>query len=136
MSHRRPGGRYSPAKRRAICRPLAFVLYRRYHAVHGLPRPSSSPVNNHPEIPRLKKFLRKLEHVQSNADVKLLLSECPEPNAPGRRFYSNLAFFIEHLVPPRSAGISETMLYVKLAERLRPLVAKQVMTHEHEWWRL
>jgi hypothetical protein len=65
------------------------------------------------------RFLHKLDEVQSNADVKSLLSECPVPTDAGYRFYSDFAFFIEHLVPPRTADISETQHYIKLSERLR-----------------
>jgi hypothetical protein len=41
------------------------------------------------------------------------------PTTVGHQFYSNLAFFIEHFVPPRTADVGETLLYIKLSERLR-----------------
>lgn len=86
--------------------------------------PSSRPQPKSAERDRrdsdvLKKFLRKLEDAQSNADIKSLLSECPTPHAHSYQFYLNLAFFVEHFVPPRSAGISETVHYIRLSEKLR-----------------
>jgi hypothetical protein len=65
------------------------------------------------------RFLHKLEEVQTNAELKSLLSECPSQTAADHRFYSNLAFFVEHLVPPRGADMSEIQLYIKLPQRLR-----------------
>jgi hypothetical protein len=65
------------------------------------------------------RFLRKLEEIESNAELKSLLSECPSPTAAAHRLYSNLAFFIEHFVPPRDADASEVQVYIKLAQRLR-----------------
>jgi hypothetical protein len=65
------------------------------------------------------RFLRKLEKIESNAELKSLLSECPSPTASAHRLYTNLAFFIEHFVPPRNTDASEVQVYIQLAHRLR-----------------
>ena len=70
------------------------------------------------------RFLHRLERVQTSAELKSLLAECPPPTAVGYQFYPNLAFFIEHFVPPRGADVSETLQYIKLSEKL-PLAAKK-----------
>ena len=86
--------------------------------IRYMARPTSGEID-HRDSAALKKFLHKLAEIQSSADVKSLLADCPSPSAASYRFYSNLAFFIEHFVPPRTADISETQHYIRLAERLR-----------------
>ena len=65
------------------------------------------------------RFLHKLEAAKSSAELRSLLAECPPPTAVGHQFYSNLAFFIEHFVPPRAADVAETLQYIKLFDKLR-----------------
>jgi hypothetical protein len=79
----------------------------------------NSGASNRPDSEGLKKFLRKLADAQSSADVNRLLAECPSATAGSFWFYWNLAFFVEHLVPPRGAGRGETQLFIKLYEKLR-----------------
>lgn len=86
--------------------------------MRSMAQPTSGETD-HRDSAALKKFLHKLEEVQSSADVKSLLAECPSPSAAAYQFYSNLAFFIEHFVSPRTADASETQAYIKLAGRLR-----------------
>jgi hypothetical protein len=80
---------------------------------------SNSGAINRQDSGAPKKLLQKLDDAQSSEDVERLLAECPSPTAASYRFYWNLAFFVEHLVPPRDARSDETQLFIKLYERLR-----------------
>jgi hypothetical protein len=64
------------------------------------------------------RFVLKLETVHAFGDAKTLVSEGPRLDTPGSRFYLNLAFFIDNLVPPRGASVREKLLYIQLIARI------------------
>lgn len=63
-------------------------------------------------------FRPKLEAVQNFAGAQILAAETPPPNAPGRRFYSNLAFFLSSFGVPGGSSYAEKALYLQLIKRL------------------
>jgi hypothetical protein len=64
-------------------------------------------------------FCSGLERAQSYADAKALAMRMPPPDAPGRRFYTSFAFFLEHFAVPGGADYDELQLYLGFIRRLR-----------------
>jgi hypothetical protein len=56
-------------------------------------------------------FRPRLESVASFTDALQLMSESVPPDAPGRRYYSNLAFFMQGFSPPAGANALELRQY-------------------------
>lgn len=78
-------------------------------------------------------FRQKLEVAQTYEDAVKLHSQAPPESAPGRRFYSNLGFFlINNFAPPSGANQTERTNYLRLikvfdeAGRLKPGTRQQV----------
>jgi len=65
-----------------------------------------------------EQFQPKLASLQSYEDGEKLVAEAPHPDAPGRGYYSNLAFFLQNLSFPNGAGYAERVLYVQFLERM------------------
>ena len=63
-------------------------------------------------------FRPRLEALETYVDAKLLMAEAPRPDAPGRRYYSNLAFFLQTLVVPADSTYEERALYLRFIQRL------------------
>jgi hypothetical protein len=63
-------------------------------------------------------FRPKLEAVQNLAEAHILAAQTPPPNAPGRRYYSNLAFFLGCFGVPGGSSYAEKALYLQLIARL------------------
>lgn len=63
-------------------------------------------------------FRPKLDAVQNLAEAYELSAETPPPNAPGRGYYSNLAFFLQCFGVPGGSSYAEKGLYLKLIARL------------------
>lgn len=61
-------------------------------------------------------FHHKLRAVQSMAGAVELVSEAPPVGAPGRRYYTNLVYFLENFMPPGDANAVELGLYVQLIQ--------------------
>lgn len=59
-------------------------------------------------------FRPKLEAAKTYADAIKLHSQAPPPDAPGRRFYSNLGFFLQGFTPPDGANLTERANYLRL----------------------
>ena len=60
-------------------------------------------------------FRQKLEAAQTYEDAIKLHSQAPPESAPGRRFYSNLGFFlINSFAPPSAANLTEKTNYLRL----------------------
>jgi hypothetical protein len=59
-------------------------------------------------------FYSKLSAVQSHIDALRLLSEAPAPDSPGRRYYSNLGFFLQSYAAPAGASFVELNEYHRL----------------------
>ena len=63
-------------------------------------------------------FREKLEAVCDPVEAKLL-AHASRPSSPGRRYYSNLAFFVDHAFQrPAGASQVELGLYIGLIRRL------------------
>ena len=63
-------------------------------------------------------FRPKLDAVQNLAEAHELAAETPPPDAPGRRYYSNLAYFLQCFGVPGGSSYAEKGLYLKLIARL------------------
>src|SRR5215216_395182 len=63
-------------------------------------------------------FRPKLDAVQNLAEALELAAETPPPDAPGRRYYSNLAYFLQCFGVPGGSSYAEKGLYLKLIARL------------------
>lgn len=63
-------------------------------------------------------FRPKLEALQSFAEAQQLVTEAPPPDSPGRRYYSNLGFFLQAFTVPMGSSHTEKALYLQLTQRL------------------
>ena len=63
-------------------------------------------------------FRPKLDAVQNLAEAHELAAETPPPDAPGRRYYSNLAYFLQCFGVPGGSSYAEKGLYLKMIARL------------------
>ena len=63
-------------------------------------------------------FLPKLAALQTIVEAQLLVARGPRPDAPGRRYYSNLGFFLEVFTVPAGSNQTERELYIKFIQRL------------------
>lgn len=63
-------------------------------------------------------FRAKLDAARNYKDALLVVHDAPSPDAPGRRFYSNLGFFLQAFTVPDGANSAELALYQQLIERM------------------
>lgn len=63
-------------------------------------------------------FRPKLDALQSYVEALQLVAEAPPPDAPGRRYYSNLGFFLQAFVVPMGSSFVERALYLQFIRRL------------------
>jgi len=63
-------------------------------------------------------FRPRLDALQTFLEAKKLMAESPPPDAPGRRYYSNLAFFLQAFIVPMGSSYAEKALYVQFNQRL------------------
>lgn len=80
-----------------------------------------------------EEFRPKLEAAQTYTDAVRLHSQAPPVDAPGRRYYSNLGFFLIHgFAPPPAANSTEWTHYLRLIKNfdevgiLKPGARQQV----------
>jgi hypothetical protein len=59
-------------------------------------------------------FYPRLTAVQSLNDAIALMGEVVPPDTPGRRFYSNLGFFLQTFSAPAGASLAELTEYARL----------------------
>src|SRR5688572_848259 len=59
-------------------------------------------------------FYPKLVATQTYIEAVRLLSESPIPDSPGRRYYSNLGFFLQSYAAPAGANGAELIEYRRL----------------------
>jgi hypothetical protein len=62
-------------------------------------------------------FRPRLAAVQTFVEARLLAAETPPVGSAGRRFYSNLSFFLMAFEPPAGASHEEKRLYLQLVRR-------------------
>lgn len=65
-----------------------------------------------------ERFLPRLEALKTMEDAYQLVAEAPPPDAPGRRYYSNLGFFLQGFMPPMGSSYGEKGLYLQFIQRL------------------
>jgi hypothetical protein len=65
-----------------------------------------------------EQFRPRLEALQSYEDALRLVNQAPPPDSPGRRYYSNLGFFLQNFTPPMGSSSSEKSLYLKFIQKL------------------
>jgi hypothetical protein len=63
-------------------------------------------------------FRSRLEALTSFAEAQLLVDEAPPPDSPGRRYYSNLGFFLQAFTVPMESSYAEKALYLQFIQRL------------------
>ncbi len=63
-------------------------------------------------------FRLRLESLNSFVEALLLIREAPPPDSPGRRYYSNLAFFLDEFTIPAGSSREEMELYLRFIQRL------------------
>jgi hypothetical protein len=75
-------------------------------------------------------FEPKLAAVNSLSDAIALHKQAPGVNSPGRKFYSNLGFFLMNLSPPHGANRTELRHYlriVRLFEKPSPEIEAKLL---------
>jgi hypothetical protein len=66
-----------------------------------------------------EQFHPRLAALTTYDEARLLVSETPPPDSPGRRYYSNLGFFLSgSMVPPLGSSYAEKALYLQFIQRL------------------
>lgn len=63
-------------------------------------------------------FLPKLEALQSYAEALQLVAAAPRPDSPGRRYYSNLGFFLQAFTVPDGSSYTEKVQYLCFVKKL------------------
>jgi hypothetical protein len=61
-------------------------------------------------------FVPQLEAVTTYTEAMRLVAASPPPGAPGRTYFSNLAFFLQSFAPPAGAGGAEIAQYLRLLQ--------------------
>lgn len=65
-----------------------------------------------------EEFKPKLTNLKSYEDAKILVNQAPPPDTPGRKYYSNLGFLLQHFAVPANSSYEEQSLYLQLIRRL------------------
>ena len=65
-----------------------------------------------------EQFRPKLAALQTFADAMALVDQAPRPDTPGRKFYSNLGFFLQAFTVPDGSNGEERALYLEFVRRL------------------
>jgi hypothetical protein len=63
-------------------------------------------------------FRFRLEATSSFVDAQRLIKEAPPPDVPGRRYYSNLGFFLQNFTVPEGSSYQEKELYFQFIRQL------------------
>ena len=65
-----------------------------------------------------EEFLPKLAALQTFVEAQILVAQAPPPDAPGRRYYSNLGFFLGAFSVPMGSNHTERAHYIEFIKRL------------------
>jgi hypothetical protein len=65
-----------------------------------------------------EEFRPKLAALQSFGEAEQLVAKAPPPDSPGRRYYSNLGFFLQAFTVPAGSSYDERALYLQFIQRL------------------
>jgi hypothetical protein len=63
-------------------------------------------------------FRPRLAALETYAEALELVADSPPPDSPGRRYYSNLSFFLGRFVVPHGSSQEERAHYLRFIERL------------------
>jgi hypothetical protein len=63
-------------------------------------------------------FRPRLDVLQTNAEALQIVAEAPPSDSPGRRYYSNLGFFLQAFTVPMGSSDAEKALYLQFIQRL------------------
>lgn len=63
-------------------------------------------------------FRPRLDALQTFAEALQLVAEAPPPDSAGRRYYSNLGFFLQAFIVPMGSSYTEKALYLQFIQRL------------------
>lgn len=63
-------------------------------------------------------FFPKLKALQSYAEALELVANSPRPDSPGRRYYSNLDFFLQAFTVPNDSSYAEKEQYLSFVKKL------------------
>jgi len=63
-------------------------------------------------------FRTRLADAAGFKEAAELAADAPPPDAPGRRFYSNLTFFLQSFIVPGGSSREERGLYLALVQRM------------------
>lgn len=63
-------------------------------------------------------FQPKLAALQNLKEAHLLVHQAPPQNSPGRKYYSNLGFFLQAFTVPAGSSQAERSMYIRFIERL------------------
>lgn len=67
-----------------------------------------------------KRLLEKIDALESFDDARTLVQSGPQPNEPGRSYYSNFGFFLQAFEKPAGASLEELQTYLRFLERIKP----------------
>lgn len=65
-----------------------------------------------------EQFRPKLAALQTFDEAIALVNQAPRPDTPGRKFYSNLGFFLQSFWVPDGSNGEERRLYLEFVRRL------------------
>ena len=77
-----------------------------------------------------KQFHPKLASLHDLSGARTLVFEAPFRDAPGRRYYTNLEFFLGSFMPPGGADATELSLYLKLIQQ--PAILEELLPEVRE----
>jgi hypothetical protein len=62
-------------------------------------------------------FFKRASAITTYKEADDLVDRSPGPSQPGRKYYSNLGFFLGQFTVPAGSSYSERRLYIELIER-------------------
>lgn len=65
-----------------------------------------------------EKFKNSLNKVKTFPEAQILVKKAPPVDTPGRKYYSNLGFFLQRFDIPAGLDDEEKLLYKKFIEKL------------------
>ena len=72
----------------------------------------------HADAGEWPKFRAQFDAAKGWKDSVALVDQAPGPDRPGRRFYSNLGFFLQSFMVPNGSNSDERGLYLQLIRRM------------------
>jgi hypothetical protein len=63
-------------------------------------------------------FHDRVESARGLAEAEAIVADLPPESHPGRKYYSNLGFFLTTFAPPKGGTMEEIQLYLRFLERM------------------